>query len=110
MDFCRRRIKFRRLVAALDAPARRTRTAGAGNRALRDGLIVAVKGIGGYHLACTADDAAAVTALRGRKYRKERAFAVMVRDAAVAEQTVHLTADARELLQSAARPIVLSRA
>jgi len=77
---------------------------------LRNGRIVAIKGIGGYHLACDAENAAAVEALRERKYRKEQPFAVMVRDESVAEDTVWLTAGARELLASKARPIVLAPA
>jgi hydrogenase maturation protein HypF len=77
---------------------------------LRDGRIVAVKGIGGYHLCCDGDNAVAVEALRERKYRKEQPFAVMVRDLAAAERTVTLTSESRELLQSVARPIVLARA
>jgi hydrogenase maturation protein HypF len=77
---------------------------------LRAGSIVAVKGIGGYHLACDARSPDAVAALRERKYRKERPFAVMVRDLAVAERLVHLTPLERELLQSPARPIVLTAA
>jgi hydrogenase maturation protein HypF len=75
---------------------------------LAEGQIVAVKGIGGYHLACDADNPAAVKALRDRKYRKDQAFAVMVRDLVVAEETVDLSAAARALLVSAVRPIVLA--
>jgi len=77
-------------------------------RWLADGRIVAVKGIGGYHLACDADNGGAVAALRDRKYRKDKAFAVMVRDAAVAGRTVELTPEARALLESRARPIVVA--
>jgi hydrogenase maturation protein HypF len=74
---------------------------------LRDGAIVGIKGIGGYHLACDARNAAAVAQLRERKYRKERPFAVMVRDLGVAEEIVDPDARDIERLQSTARPIVL---
>jgi hydrogenase maturation protein HypF len=79
-------------------------------RLLSSGRIVAIKGIGGYHLACDADNAGSVGTLRERKYRKEQAFAVMVRDQTVAARTCQLSADACELLESPARPIVLARA
>jgi hydrogenase maturation protein HypF len=77
-------------------------------RLLVEGRIVGVKGIGGYHLACDADNAMTVAALRDRKYRKDQAFAVMTRDIATAEETVRLTSEARDLLTSTARPIVLA--
>ena len=57
-----------------------------------------------------AEEWTAVAELRERKYRKDQAFAVMARDAAVAERTVQLTAESRALLSSAARPIVLAPA
>ncbi len=77
---------------------------------LRAGRIVAVKGIGGYHLACDARHAAAVAALRTRKYRKDKPFALMARDLASARGLVDLTPLAEELLSSTARPIVLAPA
>jgi hydrogenase maturation protein HypF len=74
--------------------------------ALRDGAIVAVKGLGGYHLACDATSEDAVARLRGRKGREEKPLAVMCADpAAVAEPTQAELG----LLHSAARPIVLVR-
>ena len=69
-----------------------------------------MKGIGGYHLACDATNAAAVSALRERKYRKERPFAVMARDLAAARALVELNPEAEALLTSSARPIVLAPA
>jgi hydrogenase maturation protein HypF len=75
---------------------------------LRRGAIVAIKGIGGYHVACDATNARAVRALRDRKFRKERPFAVMVRDLDVARGLVQLTPQAESLLTSVARPIVLA--
>jgi hydrogenase maturation protein HypF len=77
---------------------------------LQSGRIVAVKGLGGYHLACDATNAQAVGALRSRKYRKEKPFALMVKDIDVARSLVHLPPEAQSLLTSAARPIVLCRA
>lgn len=78
--------------------------------ALASGTIVAIKGIGGYHLACDARDERAVARLRDRKFRKERPFAVMARDLATAEGLVVLDAATRALVQSPARPIVLAPA
>jgi hydrogenase maturation protein HypF len=76
--------------------------------ALRDGRILAVKGLGGYHLACRADDEAAVGALRARKHREDRPFALMVRDADAARALVDLRAEEEALLRSPERPIVLA--
>ncbi|MBC5801284.1 MAG: carbamoyltransferase HypF [Candidatus Eremiobacteraeota bacterium] len=78
---------------------------------LRAGSIVAVKGIGGYHLACDARNADAVAALRERKFRKERPFALMARDLATARTLVAPDDDAFDAaLLSTARPIVLAPA
>jgi len=60
---------------------------------LREGAIVAVKGIGGYHLACLAGDEAAVGALRARKHREERPFALLARDLEAARTLVRLGPD-----------------
>jgi hydrogenase maturation protein HypF len=77
---------------------------------LRAGKILAVKGIGGYHLACDGRNSAAVAALRDRKYRKEKPFALMVRDLESARTIVELSPEAERLLTSVARPIVLAPA
>jgi hydrogenase maturation protein HypF len=72
------------------------------------GAIVAVKGIGGYHLACVADDAAAVARLRARKHREEKPFALMAAGVAEARRLVQLGDDDVALLRSPQRPIVLA--
>ncbi|HZC43939.1 MAG TPA: carbamoyltransferase HypF, partial [Acidobacteriaceae bacterium] len=77
---------------------------------LREGKIVAIKGLGGYHLACDARNPAANAALRERKYRKEKPFAIMAKDIEIARRLVVLTAEAEALLTSLARPIVLAPA
>src|SRR6185312_9837285 len=77
---------------------------------LREGKIIAVKGIGGYHLACDANNLATVQLLRERKYRKERPFAVMARDLKQAQAIVELNHESEALLCSAVRPIVLANA
>ncbi len=83
---------------------------GAAVAALRAGEIVAVKGLGGYHLACDASNEAAVRRLRDRKRRWAKPLAVMTRDLAVAEALCHLGALERRLLTGPARPIVLLEA
>lgn len=77
---------------------------------LKQGMIVAVKGLGGHHLACDARNHSAVLALRERKYRKEKPFAVMVKDVDAARTVVELSPSAESLLTSMARPIVLAEA
>lgn len=77
---------------------------------LRAGAILAIKGIGGYHLACDAGHAQALTALRTRKFRKEKPFALMARNLDIARRTVHLSTDHERLLVDRARPIVLAPA
>ncbi|HEY7455803.1 MAG TPA: carbamoyltransferase HypF [Solirubrobacterales bacterium] len=75
---------------------------------LAEGAIVAVKGVGGYHLACRAADADAVAALRERKRRESKPFALLVRDLAAARALVELGAAEEELLSGPERPIVLA--
>lgn len=81
----------------------------AAQRALAGGAVVAVKGLGGYHLACAVDDETAVGALRSRKARGAKPFAMLVRDLDVARRFAHVDADEAGVLSSPARPIVLLR-
>ncbi|MFB4262066.1 carbamoyltransferase HypF [Nonomuraea sp. GTA35] len=74
---------------------------------LRAGRVVAVKGLGGYHLAVTASDERAAAALRGRKHREEKPFAVMAADLAQARLLAEIDDTAAALLTGRARPIVL---
>lgn len=76
---------------------------------LRQGAVLAIKGIGGYHLSCDAGNDRAIDQLRRRKFRKSRPFALMVRDIGVAGRLVELSAESKALLESPARPIVLAR-
>jgi hydrogenase maturation protein HypF len=78
-------------------------------RLLGAGLIVAVKGLGGFHLAVDARHDGAVQRLRRRKGRVAKPFAVMVRDLAEAERLCHLGDPERHLLLSRERPVVLAR-
>ncbi|MFF7381334.1 carbamoyltransferase HypF [Streptomyces griseoluteus] len=101
------------LIPAEGTGARPARDAEALARAralLAQGRIVAVKGLGGYHLACDATDARAVATLRARKERGRKAFAVMCADLATAESVAHLTDAERAALTGPQRPIVLLRA
>lgn len=74
---------------------------------LDQGVIVAVKGLGGFHLAVKATDEAAVARLRGRKIREEKPFAVMFSNVAAIRRYVRVNGEEEKLLASAARPIVL---
>src|ERR1700727_1781227 len=63
---------------------------GATQQALADGAVVAIKGVGGYHLACRVDDEAAVVGLRTRKARGAKPFAMLVTDLDVARRYAHI--------------------
>ncbi len=75
---------------------------------LRSGAIVAIKGLGGFHLACDATNEEAVQELRRRKGRAEKPLAVMVESLATAERLVELDEPARQLLAGPRAPIVLA--
>jgi hydrogenase maturation protein HypF len=74
---------------------------------LRAGQVLAVKGLGGYHLAVLAADERAAATLRARKHREDKPFAVMVADLDAARRLAEPTPAAEALLVSRARPIVL---
>jgi hydrogenase maturation protein HypF len=76
---------------------------------IRQGKILAVKGLGGFHLACDATNLQAVFELRTRKLRVDKPFALMMPDLETIEQHCQVEHAERELLLSAARPIVLLR-
>jgi hydrogenase maturation protein HypF len=73
------------------------------------GGIVAIKGLGGFHLACDARNAAAVAQLRQRKEREEKPFAVMLANVASARRFADVPTQAAQTLESSERPIVLLR-
>jgi hydrogenase maturation protein HypF len=74
---------------------------------LHQGSIVAIKGLGGFHLACDAENEAAVRLLRQRKKRSDKPFALMARDVEAAERFCSISAADRELLTSPQHPIVI---
>ena len=76
-------------------------------RLLEEGKILAVKGLGGFHLAVRADSEEGVGELRRRKYRKAKAFAVMVRNLEAARRLAGIDEAAERLLTGVERPIVL---
>lgn len=79
----------------------------AARQQLREGKVVAIKGLGGFHLACDATNAQAVAALRRRKLRVDKPFAVMVPDLAAASAHAAMTDAEQRLLNSRERPVVL---
>ncbi len=105
--------RLRLLVAGPDGGPPEGSTEGdpiAGARGLlASGAILAVKGLGGYHLACDATDAAVVARLRRRKARGDKPFAVMAAGLDDIEHLVRLAPEERGLLTGSTRPIVLLR-
>ncbi len=97
------------LVAPGEDPSCREDALLRARRLLAAGAIVAVKGIGGYHLACDATDPGAVSRLRARKRRGDKPFAVMVADLATARAIALLDPVEEALLTSPRRPIVVLR-
>ena len=97
------------LLDAAAAPVATPDPLAAAAALLADGRIVALRGLGGFHLACDAGRDDAVRELRRRKRRDDKPFAVMVPDLPAAHALAHLDADEIALLTSPARPIVLVR-
>jgi hydrogenase maturation protein HypF len=101
----------------LDADGKEATGAGPGDgdplaatiAALRGGRVVAIKGLGGYHLAADATDPAAVAALRGGKHREDKPFALMVAGLAEARRLCHVDGLEASMLTGPHRPIVLLR-
>lgn len=81
----------------------------AAQRVLAEGRIVAVKGIGGYHLACRADSQEAVARLRSLKARGDKPFALLTRNLSTARLLADIDTAERKALTGTARPIVLLR-
>jgi hydrogenase maturation protein HypF len=81
----------------------------AAQQALAGGAVVAIKGIGGYHLACVVDDEAVAAALRARKARGSKPFAMLVRDLDVAHRYARVDDTEAAIMSGPARPIVLLR-
>ncbi len=81
--------------------------AGSPKELLKQGYILAVKGLGAFHLAVDANNADAVLALRRRKQRDAKPFAVMARDIAVAEKYCHINSIEKSWLTSPQAPIVV---
>ncbi len=76
---------------------------------LKQGKILAIKGLGGFHLAVDATNDRAVVSLRSRKHREEKPFAIMSRDIQSIRRYAYVTEDEEKLLASSRRPIVLLR-
>ncbi len=103
-----------RLTKAGDATAERSRASHVEilsevRRLLHQGQILAIKGLGGFHLACDAGNEDAVNRLRARKKRSDKPFALMARDVEAVADLCELSEADRELLLSAAHPIVIMK-
>ncbi len=90
-------------------PARAAAAIHSATHMLKNGKILAVKGLGGFHLCCLASDEEAVNALRQRKCRPRKPLAMMARNTDIIARYCTLSDEEKELLQSAAAPIVLLR-
>ncbi|HWH11331.1 MAG TPA: carbamoyltransferase HypF [Solirubrobacteraceae bacterium] len=96
-----------RAPASADPRPRGPAALSAALAALDAGRILAIKGLGGYHLACRADHEAAVAGLRSRKHREEKPFALMVSGIDAARRLAVVSPVEAELLLGRSRPIVI---
>ncbi|MCP4673973.1 MAG: carbamoyltransferase HypF [Deltaproteobacteria bacterium] len=96
------------LPGNLDAGEETGKAVSEAARRLNEGEVVAIKGIGGFHLAADATNEAAVSRLRDYKKRPRKPLAVMVRDLDTARDMVYLDLDAENLLRSPAAPIMVA--
>ena len=99
---CGPRVRLVHAGGAAPAGPRACDDVEAAAKALLGGAIVAVKGLGGFHLACRADDESVVAQLRARKHREDKPFALMAPDLERARELVHLEPGEAELLRLAA--------
>ncbi len=104
---CGPQLEFRRVDGARFVGATVTDPIEAAAQALHDGQIVAIKGIGGFHLACRADRHEPVATLRGRKHRPDKPLAVMAADLDHAAMLIELTTVTCAALVSPQAPIVV---
>lgn len=74
---------------------------------LKDGAIIALKGLGGFHLVCDAKNESAILRLRERKFRPEKPLAIMCANEKMAHEIAEISSDEREILLSNIKPIVL---
>ncbi|SNT35861.1 carbamoyltransferase HypF [Actinacidiphila glaucinigra] len=102
--------RLRLVLPGADRPGRQDdEPVAQARRLLAAGAVVAVKGLGGYHLACDAGNEESVRLLRTRKDRGDKPFALMARDLADVERLAHVGPEEWELLTGTRRPIVLLR-
>ncbi|MET9875815.1 carbamoyltransferase HypF [Actinacidiphila glaucinigra] len=101
--------RLRLVLPGADRAGQQDEPVAQARRLLAAGAVVAVKGLGGYHLACDAGNEESVRLLRARKDRGDKPFALMARDLADVERLAHVGPEERELLTGTRRPIVLLR-
>ncbi|MUP50820.1 carbamoyltransferase HypF, partial [Veillonellaceae bacterium M1-70] len=94
-------------VYLLDRAERGRDAISAARRAIAAGKIIAVKGLGGFHLCCDATDETATARLRTLKHRPVKPFAVMMRDSSAVKNACYITDKQQEVLEGYQKPIML---